>query len=205
MGSQPGSHGLEAALQLEQVRRLLRAHRRHEGAEVRADHQETLGVEHAHRLAHGHPRRLEVAGDLLLGEPHPPGVLTGDDALGWKFARARFLLTSDDKWILLRLDTAIAEVSSALAEYRFADAANALYRFFWSEYCDWYVEASKASLGSIPSAESTPSMDSMDKVDDGRRANTLAVMDFWDPPMKKPCSALAKGYCIVASHASPRK
>ena len=85
------------------------------------------------------------------------------------------LLTSDDKWILLRLDTAIAEVSSALAEYRFADAANALYRFFWSEYCDWYVEASKASLGSIPSTESTPSMD---KVDDGRRANTLAVMDY---------------------------
>jgi valyl-tRNA synthetase len=85
------------------------------------------------------------------------------------------LLTSDDKWILLRLDAAIAEVSSALTEYRFADAANALYRFFWSEYCDWYVEASKASLGSIPSTESTPSMD---KVDDGRRANTLAVMDY---------------------------
>ncbi len=88
------------------------------------------------------------------------------------------LLTSDDKWILLRLDTAVAEVSSALAEYRFSDATTALYRFFWSEYCDWYVEASKASLGSIPSTESTPSMDSMDKVGDGRRANTLAVMDF---------------------------
>jgi len=88
------------------------------------------------------------------------------------------LLTSDDKWILLRLDAAIAEVSTALAEYRFSDAANALYRFFWSEYCDWYVEASKASLGPIPSTESTPSMDSMDKVDDGRRANTLAVMDY---------------------------
>jgi len=88
------------------------------------------------------------------------------------------LLTSDDKWILLRLDAAIADVSGALAEYRFADAANALYRFFWSEYCDWYVEASKASLGSIPSMESTPPTDSMDKVDDGRRANTLAVMDY---------------------------
>ncbi len=57
------------------------------------------------------------------------------------------LLTSDDKWILLRLDAAITEVSSALAEYRFADAANTLYRFFWSEYCDWYVEAAKAALG----------------------------------------------------------
>ncbi len=73
------------------------------------------------------------------------------------------LLTSDDKWILLRLDAAVAEVSTALAEYRFSDAANALYRFFWSEYCDWYVEASKASLTGA---------------DEGRKANTLAVMDY---------------------------
>ena len=60
----------------------------------------------------------------------------------------RALLTSDDKWILLRLDAAIIEVSQALDEYRFSDAASALYRFFWSEYCDWYLEASKASLNS---------------------------------------------------------
>ncbi len=73
------------------------------------------------------------------------------------------LLTTDDKWILLRLDTAILEVSTALDEYRFSDAAQTLYRFFWSEYCDWYVEAAKASLNSG---------------NEGIRENTLAVMDF---------------------------
>jgi valyl-tRNA synthetase len=73
------------------------------------------------------------------------------------------LLTSDDKWILLRLDAAIREVTQALDEYRFSDAAQALYRFFWSEYCDWYLEASKATLNSP---------------DANRKANTLAVMDF---------------------------
>ncbi len=94
------------------------------------------------------------------------------------------LLTSDDKWILLRLDTAIAEVSSALAEYRFADAANALYRFFWSEYCDWYVEASKASLNVAadvnPRADQTSVEASPPSHDVGyeRKANTLAVMDY---------------------------
>jgi valyl-tRNA synthetase len=73
------------------------------------------------------------------------------------------LLTSDDKWILLRLDTAIREVSAALDEYRFSDAAGGLYRFFWSEFCDWHLEASKAVLNSIDAA---------------RKANTLAVLDF---------------------------
>ena len=56
------------------------------------------------------------------------------------------LLSSDDKWILLKLDAAIREVTIALNEYKFSDATAALYRFFWSEYCDWYVEASKAVL-----------------------------------------------------------
>jgi valyl-tRNA synthetase len=73
------------------------------------------------------------------------------------------LLTSDDKWLLLRLDASIRDVSTALDEYRFSDAANALYRFFWSEYCDWYLEAVKAVLyGS----------------DEPRKANALAVIDF---------------------------
>ncbi|MGI8964561.1 MAG: class I tRNA ligase family protein, partial [Limisphaerales bacterium] len=54
------------------------------------------------------------------------------------------LLTIDDKWILLKLDTAIRDVTTALAEYKFSDATAALYKFFWGEYCDWYVEASKA-------------------------------------------------------------
>ena len=73
------------------------------------------------------------------------------------------LLTSDDKWILLRLDQAVGEVSDALASYNFATAVQTLYRFFWSEYCDWYVEASKAVFfGS----------------DDAHKANTLAVIDF---------------------------
>lgn len=73
------------------------------------------------------------------------------------------LLSSDDKWILLRLNTAIAEVTAALEDYRFSDATATLYRFFWSEYCDWYIEASKAVLQGT---------------DDKRKANTLAVIDF---------------------------
>jgi valyl-tRNA synthetase len=80
------------------------------------------------------------------------------------------LLTSDDKWILLKLDQAIREITTALAEYRFNEATQTLYRFFWSEYCDWYVEASKAVLSPQLATRSTDH--------DARRANTLAVLDF---------------------------
>ncbi len=77
------------------------------------------------------------------------------------------LLTSDDKWILLRLDAGIRAITQALAEYNFSEAAQALYRFFWSEYCDWYLEASKAALGFAGEGEPSP-----------RKTNTLAVIDF---------------------------
>ena len=73
------------------------------------------------------------------------------------------LLTVDDRWILLRLDAAMRDMDAAFADYKFSDATAALYRFFWSEYCDWYVEAAKAVLHGGDAA---------------RGANTLAVMDF---------------------------
>ena len=75
----------------------------------------------------------------------------------------RTLLTPDDKWILLKLDAAIREVTIALNEYKFSEATAALYKFFWSEYCDWYVEASKAVFFGT---------------DAKQKANTLAVIDF---------------------------
>lgn len=90
------------------------------------------------------------------------------------------LLTSDDKWILLRLDAAISEVSLALDEYRFSDAAQSLYRFFWSEYCDWYLEASKASLAT--NREETENTEGTSQpasfLNPKAAANTLAVIDF---------------------------
>src|SRR5689334_25305327 len=94
------------------------------------------------------------------------------------------LLTSDDKWILLKLDAAIREITISLNEYKFNEAAQTLYRFFWSEYCDWYVEASKATLGQRSevtgqkSEESQSLVTSAPTINEARRANTLAVIDF---------------------------
>ncbi len=108
----------------------------------------------------------------------------------------RTLLTSDDKWILLKFDQAIREMNNAFTEYRFNEATQTLYRFFWSEYCDWYVEASKAILsqsssrGNEAHASSTyhaprttehqeQSLHTSPTTNmEGRRANALAVIDF---------------------------
>lgn len=51
-----------------------------------------------------------------------------------------------DRWILSRLSEAVGKVNAALEVFRFDEAANALYGFFWSEFCDGYVEMVKPIL-----------------------------------------------------------
>ncbi|SNS23799.1 valyl-tRNA synthetase [Humidesulfovibrio mexicanus] len=51
-----------------------------------------------------------------------------------------------NRWILHRLEEVKDEVESASLEYRFNDIAQSLYRFIWSEFCDWYVEMAKGDL-----------------------------------------------------------
>ncbi|MBW1835757.1 MAG: valine--tRNA ligase [Deltaproteobacteria bacterium] len=55
-------------------------------------------------------------------------------------------LSLPDRWIISRLHRVTAKVSDALDNYRFNDAASALYKFVWHEFCDWYLEAIKPAL-----------------------------------------------------------
>ncbi len=52
--------------------------------------------------------------------------------------------TDVDAWLLSRLQQSSDEVASALENYRFAEAYDALYHFVWDDFADWYIEASKA-------------------------------------------------------------
>ena len=56
------------------------------------------------------------------------------------------LTTLEDRWILSRFNRVTAEVNDALATYRFHEAANRIYDFFWGEFCDWYLELIKPRL-----------------------------------------------------------
>jgi valyl-tRNA synthetase len=49
-------------------------------------------------------------------------------------------------WIVSRLFGTATEVNQALKEYRFHEAANTLYSFFWGDFCDWYLEIVKLRL-----------------------------------------------------------
>ena len=50
------------------------------------------------------------------------------------------------RWIVSRLHRTAGEINQALAEYRFHEAANTIYSFFWGDFCDWYLEIVKLRL-----------------------------------------------------------
>ncbi|MGC1381124.1 MAG: valine--tRNA ligase [Candidatus Baltobacteraceae bacterium] len=57
---------------------------------------------------------------------------------------AQASLTQADRWILTRLRQTIVRMGEALHAYDFGGAAETVWRFLWYEFCDWYVEATKA-------------------------------------------------------------
>ncbi|HTU70950.1 MAG TPA: valine--tRNA ligase [Candidatus Baltobacteraceae bacterium] len=73
-------------------------------------------------------------------------------------------LTVADKWILTRLHELIATVGERFEAFDFGNAAEALWRFVWYEFCDWYVEATKV---------------------EGNRTTRAAVLSFvWNNAMR---------------------
>ena len=70
-------------------------------------------------------------------------------------------LADADKWILTRYNDAVREVTDHFEEADYGLAAQKLYDFIWSEFCDWYIELAKAGLNSE---------------DEGRKKATQAVL-----------------------------
>ncbi|MFA4890797.1 MAG: valine--tRNA ligase [Candidatus Gracilibacteria bacterium] len=51
-----------------------------------------------------------------------------------------------DKWIVSRLNNLIKDATKGIETFRFGDAGMKIYDFFWTEFCDWYLEISKGEL-----------------------------------------------------------
>ncbi|MGN1060384.1 MAG: valine--tRNA ligase [Candidatus Coproplasma sp.] len=72
-------------------------------------------------------------------------------------------LTPADKWIISKLQSAIRDVTLSLNKFEFGLALQTLYDFTWSDFCDWYIELTKAALYSE---------------DDDKKDNAVSVLTF---------------------------
>jgi len=97
------------------------------------------------------------------------------DAIGLKGFRSA---TLEDRWILSRFNRVAGEVSSALREYRFHEAAHVVYHFFWGEYCDWYVELVKPRLLSSDRDEARATFTNLVRVFEGALRMLAPFMPF---------------------------
>jgi valyl-tRNA synthetase len=86
-------------------------------------------------------RAREAGYKVNLGAPHLASEM-------WAGAPAELPdhTPLETRWIFARLSIVSAEVERALNDYRFDEAANAIYQFFWGEFCDWYLELVKLRL-----------------------------------------------------------
>ncbi|MGA7591674.1 MAG: valine--tRNA ligase, partial [Candidatus Sulfotelmatobacter sp.] len=92
---------------------------------------------------------------FVRGQP-PSAVQPGQSPGRPKPGVERFALsTLEDRWILSRFNRVTAEVNDALETYRFHEAANRIYDFFWGEFCDWYLELIKSRLNFEDGADKT--------------------------------------------------
>ncbi|GMV79659.1 MAG: valine--tRNA ligase [Planctomycetota bacterium] len=74
-------------------------------------------------------------------------VLTSlDPKIAYRPEEIEKRLTDQDRWILSRLNRASEQIAQSLERFEFSKATNALYAFFWDEFCAWTIELSKPRL-----------------------------------------------------------
>jgi valyl-tRNA synthetase len=92
---------------------------------------------------------------LRPGTVPSTSLRAGEGGCGYAGVSGFTTTTLEDRWILSRFNRVTAEVNDALATFRFHEAANRIYDFFWGEFCDWYLELIKPRLNFEEGADTT--------------------------------------------------
>ena len=80
------------------------------------------------------------------------GIVVDPTTLG-KMPEAATYAPLEARWIVAELHATAAKVNQSLENYRYDDAANTIYQFFWGSFCDWYLEIVKLRLDFSESAD----------------------------------------------------
>lgn len=76
-----------------------------------------------------------------------------NECVGERPVDVKSLNLTINRWIVGEAELASKEITTAIENYRFNDAASSIYQFIWNTYCDWYVELSKPIFSSGSEAE----------------------------------------------------
>ncbi|MFT3921091.1 MAG: class I tRNA ligase family protein [Myxococcales bacterium] len=82
-----------------------------------------------------------------------------------------------NRWILSRLDVALAAANQGVHEYRLDDATLGLYHFVWNELCDWYLELTKPLLAGGDPGGTTRERDEAEALAKETRATLVHVLE----------------------------
>jgi valyl-tRNA synthetase len=90
----------------------------------------------------------------------------------------------ESRWILARLSQTAASANASLADYRFDEAANSIYQFFWGDLCDWYLEIVKLRLNFEVAGEAFPTSERAEESDAGTRAALTTLVAVFEASLR---------------------
>ncbi|MCG6552332.1 MAG: valine--tRNA ligase [Candidatus Magnetominusculus sp. LBB02] len=113
-----------------------------QGRDIKFAEERVEGYRHFANKLWNASRFIKLNIDKIM----PDGISTIEQISAEVLSAAPQSLTLPDRWILNRLAEAASDIDRALSDYRFNDAASAVYQFVWHELCDWYIELAKTSF-----------------------------------------------------------
>ena len=88
------------------------------------------------------------------------------------------------RWIVAELHATAAKVNQSLESYRFDDAANTIYQFFWGSFCDWYLEIVKLRLDFEASQQAGESASQRDARLAGTRQSLTTLVSVFEAALR---------------------